>query len=239
VTSGPQSQPLFTQYEDRAAYEARQITASTGKFSYCKFGYADASSYVAIVQCDRARRRDTAPLGRVVCLGVRNGREVDLFRTVLRGNVLQRAAVQALEFRWHGFSSRLPWIESLGRDALEPLTPDACIGVEINPMARRSDIWVGSYDATPPEWDGQFGIVYSNAFDHAFDPQLVASAWRRLIRPEGGYLVLDYPEMHAATPLDPVGALTLADIQSLFPGELVYHRRRGSAWGYAEYIIRF
>jgi hypothetical protein len=80
-------------------------------------------------------------------------------------------------------------------------------------------------------------LIYSNAFDHAFEPYSTAASWRRVIRP-GGYLVLGVPSEQRAAPIDPVGLLTLHDVLRLFPGELVHFSRHGSAWKYTEYVIR-
>jgi len=227
----------YIQYEDRAAYEARQIAASTGKIGYCKVSYRDPEKYVAILRNDKAHRKDAAPVGPVLCLGVRNGREVDLFRVALTGSPIRRALVRALERRHHGFRSHLPVVEQYGRHSCDRIVDDTCLGVELNPIARRADVWIGSYDALPKEWSSTFGVVYCNALDHAFDPWVAAAEWRRVIRP-GGYMVLDYPEAHQAAALDPVEKVRLPDVLAMFPGELVYYSRLGSAWGYTEYVVR-
>ncbi len=224
-------------FEDRSSYEARQIEASRNKFKYCKFSCRDAEKYVSIVRADKRDRGDQTPIGPVLCLGVRGGREVDLFRTVLRGSRLRRGLARRLERRRQGMNARLPWIESAGRSDYSDLGPHSCVGVEINPLARRSDILIGSYDDLPAQWEGTFGVVFSNSFDHAYDPIQVAQTWRRVIRP-GGYLVLDFPEQQRAAAIDPVGLLTLADVLELFPGSLVYFHRRGSVWSYTEFVVR-
>lgn len=224
-------------FEDRVSYEARQVQASRNKFKYCKFSYRDAEKYMDIVASDKRDRGDGSPTGPVLCLGVRGGREVDLFRTVLHGSVWRRRLAKRLERRKQGMNTRLPWIERARRSDYQHVGPASCIGVEINPLARRSDILIGSYDALPAEWDGRFGIVFSNSFDHAYDPHQVAESWRRVIRP-GGYLVLDFPEQQRAAAIDPVGLLTLEDVLRLFPGSLVYFHRRGSVWSYTEFVVR-
>src|SRR5438270_119619 len=101
------------QTEDRASYETRQLGASTSKFSYCKVSYRDAENYVAIIAKDKWLRHDESPVGPVLCLGARNGREVDLFRIALGGSKLLQTLTKALERRWHGFNSRAPMIERL------------------------------------------------------------------------------------------------------------------------------
>ncbi|HAL47871.1 MAG: hypothetical protein FI707_14310 [SAR202 cluster bacterium] len=227
----------YRKFEDRASYEARQIAASASKFSYCKVSYRDAEKYARILARDRASRGDTSPIGPVLCLGVRNGREVDLLRIALHGPRLLQVMANMMERRWHGFASRRPFIERLNRSNCKRLDERACIGVEINPLAGRPDVWVGSFDNLPTEWTGAFGAVYSNSLDHAYAPYSVAAAWRAVLRP-GGYLILGVPGEQRAAPIDPVGLLVFDDVLKLFPGELIYFRRRGSAWRYTEYIIR-
>ncbi len=58
-----------------------------------------------------------------------------------------------------------------------------------------------------PEWEGKADFVYSNSWDHAFDPARAFAAWVDSLRP-GGWLLLDHtrdqsPE--SANALDPFG----------------------------------
>jgi hypothetical protein len=225
-------------FQTRDAYEATQLRASTSKFTYCKFSYEDAVRYVEIVSGDKRRRGEPPAIGSTVCLGVRNGREVDCFRVARSGSPIVRWLTRRLERRRHGFCSRVPAVESLGRSSHRDLGGDACVGVELNPLAARPDVWVGSFDALPDEWSGRFEIAYTNAFDHSYNAEETASCWRRIIRP-GGYLILGFPDEQEAESINPVGGVSLDDVLRLFPGELIYYRRHGSAWGYTEYIIRF
>lgn len=58
-----------------------------------------------------------------------------------------------------------------------------------------------------PEWSGKADFVYSNSWDHAFDPAKAFSAWIDALRP-GGLMLLDYTKgqsPEAANPLDPFG----------------------------------
>lgn len=222
---------------NRAAYEAEQLRKAT-KFGYCKTSWRDVAHYFGVVRHDlRQRRQSDASLGPIVCLGVRNGREVDLFRVALRGSRVRQWATQYLERRAHGFVSWLPLIERQGRDDYQRLHPAACVGVELSPLSRRPDVLVGSFDALPHAWSGQFGIVFSNSFDHAYEPYATAAEWWRLLRPDG-YLVLDFPQQQRAGTVDPVGRLDLADIARLFPGETVFFQYRGSSIGYSTFVVR-
>ena len=56
-----------------------------------------------------------------------------------------------------------------------------------------------------PDWDGRADFVYSNSWDHAFDPARAFGAWMQSLRP-GGWLMLDHTRGHepeAANALDP------------------------------------
>jgi SAM-dependent methyltransferase len=43
------------------------------------------------------------------------------------------------------------------------------------------------------KWDGVFDIVYSNSFDHAYDPDKALSVWTDQLRP-GGVLIIEWAE---------------------------------------------
>lgn len=224
-------------YEPRTAYEARQIDASTSKIGYCKFSFRDAERYVGIIRRDLARRRESVVLGPTLCLGVRNGREVDCFRIARDGSWWWRGLVRRLERREKGFRSRLPVIERFGRSRHDVIRPDSVIGVELNPIGARRDVWVGSYDALPAQWGGAFHVVFTNAFDHAYEPESTIACWKRVIR-SGGYFILDSPVGQDSAPLDPVGDVTLDDVTRLLGGELIYYAARGSEWTYSTFIVR-
>jgi SAM-dependent methyltransferase len=58
-----------------------------------------------------------------------------------------------------------------------------------------------------PDWLGRADFVYSNSWDHAFDPARAFAAWMESLRP-GGLLLLDHNRNHApesANALDPFG----------------------------------
>lgn len=227
----------YLQLDDRQRYESCQVEASGEKFSYCKVSYRDVDRYLKIIRHDKIGRGEQTAIGAVACLGVRNGREVDLFRVALASSWFRRQVVMRLERSWHGFNSLCPVSERLGRSDYRELSETSCVGVELNPLGRRSDVWVGAFDKLPAEWGQKFGVVFSNAFDHAFDPWDTAAAWRRILR-AGGYLVIQFPTQQTPTSVDPVGLLTLDDARRFFPGDIVYFRDSGSAWRYTEYVFR-
>ena len=94
-------------------------------------------------------------------------------------------------------------------------------------------VWVGSFDAMPAAWAGRFALLYSNAFDHAYDPEATAREWRRVAQP-GAQLALTLPIGNEPTPTDPIADVTLADVYALFHmTHMVVHDydpQRGTPW---------
>ena len=92
------------------------------------------------------------------------------------------------------------------------------IGTEISDTAAQFPATVQwDFHDINPEWTGKADFVYSNSWDHAFDPQRAFAAWIDALRP-GGLLLLDHtkdqsPETTNA--LDPFGA-TIEKLQSMF-----------------------
>ena len=59
-----------------------------------------------------------------------------------------------------------------------------------------------------PEWEGKADFVYSNSWDHSFDPRRAFRTWAGMLKP-GGMLILDHCKGHepkGANALDPFGA---------------------------------
>lgn len=59
-----------------------------------------------------------------------------------------------------------------------------------------------------PEWAGKWDIVYSNSWDHAFDPEKAFGNWMKFLTPRG-LLLLEHSKTHEpkkVCELDPFGA---------------------------------
>ena len=229
--------------QTREEYFERQVSRSCQKYRFCKVSANDVTRYADVIRHHRAniadRRHRSTParaLGPVLCLGTRNGREVDLFRIGFFGSKPHRRLVRLLERRTSGFNSWFATVEGLGRSDFTALHGRSVIGAEINPTGGRRDVWTGPFDDLPDAWESRFGVVYSNAFDHSDDPIKTAHAWKAALRP-GGYLILAYTEDAEPTVTDRVGGLSVKDMLTLFPGQLVYFHRRGSRVQYSELII--
>jgi SAM-dependent methyltransferase len=228
---------LFEAAQSREQYLATQVARSQAKFGFCKVSARDIATYHRVIAAD-AERRGVRELGPVLCLGTRNGREIDLFRLEFVGPAPARLLTRLAEVETSSLASLLPPVEALGRSDVRRLDARSVVGVEINPAAARSDVWTGSFDEMPAAWKGTFGVVFSNSFDQAQDPARTAAEWRRIIRP-GGYLVFCFAPGAVPTQADPVGDLRLGDALSLFGGTLVYFHERGSRMGYSQVILHF
>jgi hypothetical protein len=223
---------------DRKKYLSIQISASDAKFRYCKFSYADAEKYLKIINDHKNfRNKNPEKLGPILSLGVRNGREVDLFRIFAYSSKWFKRVIRFLERRKWGMRSRLPFLEGFNRSDFSTIDDLSSIGVELNPLATRQDIWIGSFDEIPEDWYQKFEIVYTNAFDHSFDPLKTIEIWKKLLVP-GGYMIFCFPQDQTPGEIDPIGDVSMEDVLNFFPGELIYNCYRGSAWKYSEYIIK-
>ena len=83
------------------------------------------------------------------------------------------------------------------------------IGTEISETASQFPETVQwDFHDTNPDWAGRADFVYSNSWDHAFDPHRAFRAWADALRP-GGLMLLDHTAEHeprSANALDPFGA---------------------------------
>lgn len=157
--------------QSRATYEETQRSRTAAKWTLNSITRAEVEWIHARVPAEIA-------CGPILCLGVRNGLEVDLFRDVFG------VAVQ---------------------------------GVELHPQGARPDVWIGSFDAMPPEWAGRFALLYSNALDHAWEPDQTAQEWRRDAAP-GAWLALTLAVGNVPTETDPIADIRDADLRDWFGG---------------------
>jgi len=83
------------------------------------------------------------------------------------------------------------------------------IGTEISDTAiDYPDTIQWDFHQTKPEWLNYFDFVYSNSFDHTYDPERCLSAWMSCLRP-GGLCIIEHTEfqnMQSTSSLDPFGA---------------------------------
>lgn len=81
------------------------------------------------------------------------------------------------------------------------------IGTEISDTATQFPNTIQwDFHETKPEWINSVDFIYSNSFDHSYDPEKCMNAWMSCIRP-GGVCILEHTSGHElATELDPFGA---------------------------------
>ena len=220
---------IIKQSETRNEYFNTQIIRSQIKFKYCKVSYYHVANWKKIVD-----KMFNGLCGPILCLGTRNGREVDLFRTVFRFGKIYNFLVRICEIQRYGWNSIFPLFEKISRSSIKNNDNHTVIGIEINPDASRQDILIGSFDEMPEEWGGRFELIYSNSFDQSQDPYKTAREWNRVLT-NNGIAILGFFDLDP-THTDPVGNLTYNDFLDLFPGEMIYYNKFGS--NYHDIIIQ-
>lgn len=92
------------------------------------------------------------------------------------------------------------------------------IGTDISETATQFENTVQwDFHDENPDWAGRADFVYTNSWDHAYDPAKAFTAWVNCLKP-GGWLLLDHTRGHmpkASNVLDPFGATREAVIRLL------------------------
>jgi len=213
---------VFNIGENRSEYFQTQIIRSRKKFAYCKVSFHHVKKWKSILE------KNAPYSGPFLCLGTRNGREIDLFRNVLYSGLFLNLGIRLFEIRRNGYSSILSSIESYNRSSVAKIGQNSIVGVEINPDASRQDVLTASFDDLPENWQNSFGVIYSNAFDQSQDPFKTAQEWIRIAK-DGAIFILGF-SYNEPNQTDPVGKLTVKDFIELFPGELLYFEKFGSRY---------
>lgn len=101
------------------------------------------------------------------------------------------------------------------------------LGTEISDTAEQFlDTIQWDFHDVKPEWIDAADFVYSNSFDHSYDPEKCLKTWMSCVK-KGGLCILEHSEGHErATELDPFGA----DI-ALMPYMIL-------TWGKGEFCVR-
>lgn len=83
--------------------------------------------------------------------------------------------------------------------------PDAkIVGTEISDTASQFPMTIQwDFHEVKPEWHGHFDLVFSNSWDHTYDPHKLFPAWLSCIAPNGA-LVLEWSTVHGKTTADVV-----------------------------------
>jgi hypothetical protein len=199
-------------------YYKIQIERTNQNFSFCRVSVLDTVFMWNII------KKHGYQSGPVICMGTRNGREVDLFRIAAKGGIWTKL-VYLFEICRHVFSSLFPPIEIWGRSNINRyIDENSVIGVKINPKAQRRDILAASFDGLLAEYENRFSVLYSNSFDQSLDPEKTAKEWIRVLKNQG-FLILHYKENEKAFYSDPTGGLNVDNLQYLFGGTVLHHGR--------------
>jgi len=83
------------------------------------------------------------------------------------------------------------------------------IGTELSDTATSFPYTIHwDFHNSKPEWKDSVDFIYSNSFDHSYDPQKCLNVWMSCIR-KGGVCILEHSTQHGikgASELDPFGA---------------------------------
>lgn len=227
-------------YLDRDEYLRAQIARSRQKFGYCKVYFEDVLRYRDLIRADmRHRGRVYSTPDPILCLGVRSGAEVDIFRSVffaplVKLGLVQRSIVRRDQSKYAFDKMRLARSVSWGAGR----TSDGRVwGVELNPDTVRPDVYVGSFDELPADWGNRFRLIFSNSFDHSQDPHKTIAEWKRVAAP-GAYLIIAFPSENLPTQTDPLGRLTLEIVRDYVQSEVVFASETLNRTRYHEICFR-
>jgi hypothetical protein len=225
------------QYESREHYLADQIKRSRGKSSYCKVFFSDVIRYRQLLGMDRVEQE--TKVSPILCLGVRSGAEINLFRAVFFGPLFRFDLVRQRAIRTDTTNLGRRKIELATRFGAGAGNPSdgRVIGVELAPDVQRPDLWIGSFDEMPAEWSGRFRVIYSNSFDHSQDPERTVAEWKRVAAP-GAYVILAFSETHKETYHDPVGGIGFAEMIDLWDAPIVFATETFNTVGYKEICFK-
>lgn len=221
---------IFNKIFSRTEYIKNQIDRSNDKFEYCKVSYKHVLDWQIILQ-----KLNINNIKYICCLGSRNGREIDLFRTIFNKYKISKL-IDLTEIRRNGWNNAFEFLLAYKRSNIDnPSNQINVHGVEINPIAKRKDTFVGSFDELPPNWENKYDLIYSNSFDQSMDPKKTATEWKRILK-KNGTIIFSFSYKKDPTESDPVGGLSYEDVLELFNGELLYYNKFGS--NYSDLILR-
>ena len=93
------------------------------------------------------------------------------------------------------------------------------LGTEISPSAKKyANTIQHDFNTPKEEWIGKWDIIYSNSFDHCFDPLETLKVWKEQLAVPHGYLYIEHgttEEDNISTAWDPVSADT-EEMKDLF-----------------------
>lgn len=74
-------------------------------------------------------------------------------------------------------------------------------GTDIAPVCKSDDVILWDFNNTKESWIGRFDFLYSNSWDHLYDPKVGFKIWLKQVK-RGGYLILEHSEQHIDKKVD-------------------------------------
>ncbi len=224
-------------YPNRKEYIEQQIIRNQKKQNYCKVFFSDVLRYRDLLLIDRKlEREDFKP---ILCLGVRSGAELDIFRSTFLGRPLRNRLIRSYAIRKDKTTSGISKTKLSRRLSLGSgnYADGQVVGVELSPGLIRQDTWIGSYDEMPEKWTNRFSLLYSNSIDHSLDPEKTVYEWRRVAKP-GAYVILAFAEGHDPSASDPFGINGFSELIDLWKAPVVFASETWNSVGYSEICFR-
>lgn len=97
------------------------------------------------------------------------------------------------------------------------------IGTEIGGNCGKANILHWDFNKENPDLINRFDFIYSNSFDHAYNPEITINIWKRQLR-KNGLIILEYDKRQEHTgevskgvnKTDPI-SLKIKELQELIP----------------------
>lgn len=116
------------------------------------------------------------------------------------------------------------------------------IGTEISDTASNFNMIQWDFHNEKIEWICKADFIYTNSFDHAFDPPLAIQTWKNQLA-KGGKLIIEHTSNHEeSTELDPFGAIAEDVIRICLDADLKLLNRismidKKASTSYGEFLI--
>ena len=225
---------------DKLRTKQANISHSSAKF-VSKVSIFDVEKYMSIIKHYLTMNAFVVNLNtaNILCLAVRNGREVDMFRLFyfkIIFKIIRLFEIKRLGFKTIVFS----FLENLFRSDVNnvSINSSSIVGVELNPKVQRKDVLICSFNDLPANFYNKFDIIYFNSLDHSDDVASTIENIHKAIK-NNGFLILAWGDSGFSDELAPNSGLTLSDVLFYFPSsEVIFFGKNSSRWGYDEYILR-
>ena len=204
-------------YKSFENYKAIQIARSDHKFEFNKLSIKE------VVLFEKILSKQNHKVNNIICLGSRNGTEIDYFRVIFFYNFIFRFVIIFGELKKRGFYNLFIKLFKRGRTKLKNLEKNKfnVIGNDINPRSKREDTIICSFDDFESKYYGCFDLVYSNSFDQSIYPYKSLDTWNKLLK-KNGFLIIGFDENNTPNEVDPTGEITENQIITYLNHKVIY-----------------